>query len=203
MKMYVLKIPFFTLLVSLECNSLIHSFIHAWSRWTYCVLKWQRETRATVYSRDHRLLCVCLGYRGGRGLGPHLRHTSFQKLPWRRIRGSDPVGVSMGQAVWLSGRLAVYGRERKSVMLILLMQILVFCSLWMFAFIMIFKILHYNIRSDCWAFLVDVWSCTAETRAQLMSRSSLSLLVYFWLLKFLQACSWDPTIWIQGLQTYK
>lgn len=114
--------------------------------------------------------------------------------------------VTQLESAWvkLSGCLAVYDRERrKSVMLILLMQILVFCSLWMFAFIMIFKILHYNIRSDCWAFLVDVWSCTAETRAQLMSRSSLSLLVYFWLLKFLRACSWDPTIWTQGLQTYK
>lgn len=60
--------------------------------------------------------------------------------------------VTQLESVWvkLSGCLAVYGRERrKSVMLILLMQILVFCSLQMFAFIMIFKILHYNIRSDC------------------------------------------------------
>lgn len=114
--------------------------------------------------------------------------------------------VTQLESVWvkLSGCLAVYGRERrKSVMLILLMQILVFCSLRMFAFIMIFKILHYNIRSDCWAFLVNVWSCTAEMHAQPMSCSPLSLLVYFWLLKFLRACSWDPTIWTQGLQTYK
>lgn len=83
--MYIVKnILLVTLLVSLECNSFIHSLIHSCTEQMdlLCAEVRVGNKSDNLLQRPQAPVCIS-GVQGQRGLGssPKFRHTSFQKLP--------------------------------------------------------------------------------------------------------------------------